>query len=84
MKLKTLFRRWLILNKRLLKKPSFVVILLLIPLLVGAMGIASTGEDVGLFTVALAAQDNEDELAQKVISSLTNGSQLFHFMVLDY
>lgn len=83
MKLKTLFRRWLILNKRLLKKPSFVVILLLIPLLVGAMGIASTGEDVGLFTVALAAQDNEDELAQKVISSLTNGTQLFHFIVCE-
>jgi len=81
--LKTLFRRWLIMNKRLLKKPSFVVILLLIPLLVAAMGIASTGEDVGLFTVALAMQDSEDEIAQDIISSLLDSTQIFRFLVCD-
>lgn len=81
--MKTLFRRWLILNKRLFKKASFVVILLLIPLLVAAMGIASAGEDIGLFTVALAAKDREDKLTQEVISSLTDGTQIFRFIVCD-
>ncbi len=83
MKMKTLLRYWLILNKRLLKKPGFVIILALIPLLVGAMGIVSGGQSSGMVTVALVAQNNEDPLAQELIRKLTDSSRLVHFVVCD-
>ena len=83
MKLMTLCRRWWILNKRLFKKPSFVMILLLIPLLVVAMQIVSAREDSGLLTVALAAQDGEDERAREIIARLTDSGQLVRFVTCD-
>lgn len=81
--MKTFLRRWWILQKRLLKKPAFLAILLLIPLLVGAMSLVSTGERSGIVTVALAAQNSDDPLSQELLSSLADSSTLMTFMVCD-
>lgn len=71
---------WL-LNKRLYRKPAFLAILLLIPILVFGYGIAAR-EESGMVTIVLA-QEGEDALAQQVIDELLGSSQLILFRVCD-
>lgn len=71
---------WL-LNKRLFRKPTFLVILLLIPLLVFGYGFTATGES-GMVTIVLA-QEGDDSLAQQVIADLLGSSQLILFREVD-
>ncbi len=80
--LKKLLMWYVLLNKRLLKKPGFVVILLLIPILVGALGIAAGG-DTGIVSVALACENNDDPLAKKITEELLSSSKLIRFTVCD-
>lgn len=69
---------WLLmLNKRLFRKPVFLVILALIPLLVFGYQ-AATREESGVLTIALA-QEGEDPLAAQVIDDLMDSSQLLRF-----
>ena len=81
-KIITFFQRFLILNKRILKKKIFLFILLLIPLSVASLAIASTG-DSGLITIALTAEDFSDPTASTVIDDLTTSDSLIHFVVAD-
>ena len=81
--MKTFLRRWWLLQKRLLKKPAFLAILLLIPLLVGAMSLVSTGESSGILSVALVAQNSDDPLSREILSTLTGSSKLMVFTVCD-
>ena len=81
-KIITFFQRFLILNKRILKKKVFLFILLLIPLSVASLAIASTG-DAGIITIALSAEDLTDPTASAVISDLTNSDSLIRFIVTD-
>ncbi len=67
---------WL-LNKRLFRKPTFLVLLLLIPLLVFGYGFVAGGES-GMVTIVLA-QEGEDSLAEQVIGDLLGSSQLILF-----
>ena len=71
--------KWIwLLNKRLLKRPVFPILLLLIPVLV--LGYSSiAGESGSLITVALA-QDGEDALASQVITDLIENTQLINFL----
>ncbi len=78
--MKLLMWFWL-LTQRLYKKPTFLVILLLIPALVLAYG-AAAKEDSGMITVALAQKDN-DPLAQAMIQSLDGSSQLIRCQICD-
>lgn len=64
---------WL-LNKRLLKKPSFVAILLLVPLVVASFAVASESKS-GMLTVAVAAEEKCDIYAQ-ILDRLEEGSGL--------
>lgn len=75
-----LLRRYLIFNKRLFKKISFLVILLLVPLLVFAMYTVSTKEESGVMTVSLAMQNPADPLAKEVTDSLLDSSPLIRFI----
>lgn len=70
------------LAKRLCKKPSFLVILLLIPLVAGLYAAATAGQS-GVVTVALAAEDPADPMAAQVIGRLTGSSQLIEFVTTD-
>ena len=81
-KIVTFFQRFLILNKRILKKKVFLCILLLIPLSVAALAIASAG-DSGLVTIALSAEDLSDPTASAIIDDLIGSDSLIHFIVAD-
>lgn len=74
------FLKWCyLLNKRLYRKPVFLVILLLIPLLTFSYTSLSR-DDSGIMTIALAQEDSTDELATQIIADLMNGSQLIRFL----
>ena len=79
-KIKEFFTRWLLLNKRLLKKPVFVAILLLVPLLVSALAITGRNQQSGVLTVALACVDNADPLATEITNDLVNTPSLIRFV----
>lgn len=82
-KIKMFFRRYFILSKRLLKRPGFLAILLLVPILVGAMGIAADNGDSGVLTVALAMQDQEDKTAREIVDGLLRKDSLIRFEFYD-
>lgn len=74
---KTLLWLWL-LTKRLYKRPTFLILLVLIPALVLGYG-AAAGEDSGVVTVALARED-ADPLALQVIEKLCSDTQLIRYL----
>ena len=61
---------WLwLLTKRLYKKPTFLVLLALIPALV--LGYSTVArQDSGVVTIALAAYDNNDPMANAIMDDL--------------
>lgn len=71
---------WL-LNKRLFRKPTFLLILLLIPVLVFGYGFTGN-EESGMVTIVLA-QEGEDDLATQVIEDLQGSSRLILFRQCD-
>lgn len=71
---------WL-LNKRLFRKPTFLAILLLIPVLVFGYGLGAQGES-GMVTIVLA-QEGEDPLSAQVIEDLLGSSKLILFQQCD-
>ncbi|MBQ9747995.1 MAG: hypothetical protein IJV98_04345 [Clostridia bacterium] len=79
----TLARRYALLCKRLFKKPGFLMILLLVPLLVLALHTVNTREESGMMTVALAMQDPEDEIAREIVDSLLEDASLIRFTVCE-
>jgi len=79
--MKQILKWFLLLNKRLYKKISFLLILLLIPVLVfGYSNVAQ--ESSGVLTVALA-QTGEDAMASDVIDTLTSENSLVRFLACD-
>lgn len=71
---------WLVLlTKRLFKKPAFLAILILIPLVVFAYGLTAQ-EDSGMLTIVLSAQSPEDDLSQLLISELKESSNIIRFV----
>lgn len=74
--------KWmLLLNKRLYKKVTFLLILLLIPVLVMGYGSAAQ-EESGILTIALA-QKGDDPMAMSVMQELKNGSNLLRFVLCN-
>ena len=78
-KIKTFLRRYYILSKRLLKKPAFIIILALVPLLVLATTIISEEGDSGVLTVALAVEDKNDEISNEIVNSFINSDSIIRF-----
>ncbi len=78
-KIKRIFTCLSLFNKRFLKKPGFIALLLVVPCLVLALNIASKGES-GMVTVALAAKDKTDVLASQIMDEIADGSSLIRFV----
>ncbi len=74
-----LLRFWL-LSKRLYKKPAFLVILLLIPLLTVGYS-AAAQEESGMLTIALAAEDAQDALSADLLREIEQSSELIRFCI---
>lgn len=80
--MKTLKKAWLwfrILCKRLYKKPVFLVLLALIPLLSWGYSVAA-GEESGMVTVLLA-QEGNDPLTDEIFADLQGSSQFLRFQI---
>lgn len=76
------FRRFLLLNKRLLKKPTFVIVILLIPLIALSLNFLSEGE-AGIVTVALSREDENDAYAKKLCDEIVENTSLISFIIAD-
>ena len=79
--MKRLFKWFLLLNKRLYKKLSFILILLLIPVLVFSYSNVAQ-QDSGVLTVALA-QVGDDPMATGVIRDLMEENSLVRFLACE-
>ena len=74
--------KWLLMmTKRLYKKLTFLLILLLIPALVLGYGVAARDES-GVLTIALA-QEGSDPMAQAVIADLMDDPSLIRFVLCE-
>ena len=75
--------KWmLLLTKRLLKKPAFTVILILIPVLAISMSRASEDAN-GLMTVCLATDGERDEIAEAVMKDFEGGDSVVLFKIFE-
>lgn len=79
--MKNMGKWFLLLNKRLYKKVTFLLILVLIPVLVMGYG-AVAREESGVLTVALACE-GEDPTATQIMQELKDGSNLIRFVICD-
>ena len=71
---------WLwLLTKRLYKKPTFVALLALIPVLLTLYGVVSR-QDSGLVTIALAREDPADTVAEELMEQLHQSNRLMVFL----
>lgn len=69
------------LSKRLYKKPTFLILMVLIPILVLGYTAISGGES-GIVTIGLAYEEN-DPLTQEIFADLQNSSELMAFHVFE-
>lgn len=73
---------YFLLNKRLLKKPSFLLILGLVPLLAAGMRLAAQGES-GVLRVALHMRNSEDELSAQIVEEFMESRGIFHYILCE-
>lgn len=74
---------WLILlNKRLLKKPIFLILLCCIPLATAAVNFMAKQES-GFFTIVLCSEDPNDPTAQAVMETLTEHDDAVRFHITE-
>ena len=67
--LKTLLIRYFLLCKRLLKRPSFILILLLVPAFSLITNLTAT-EDTGFVRIAVSCEDRSDDISASLIDEL--------------
>lgn len=76
--MKKILKWFLMLSKRLYKKPSFLVLLLLIPFCVFAFSFAAK-QDSGFVHVILAQTNGDDPISSEVIRSLSEETSIIRF-----
>ncbi len=79
-KLKKLMLWYHMFNKRLLHKYSFILILVLVPILVPVAKLAMS-EDSSILKVALVS--NESKSAEEIVKSLSNKKSIIKYIVFD-
>lgn len=77
-----LFIWFWMLSKRLFKKPSFLVILLLIPAVIFFYGKAAQDES-GVMTVVLTQEDSTEPISCEIIDTLVGSSPLIRYKYMD-
>lgn len=77
-----IIKRYCLLNKRLFKKYSFLLILCLVPVMVGAMNIMSQ-EERGIVSIALCLKNPDDELAAGIIDEFMEKDSVFRYIFCD-
>lgn len=79
--MKKMFKWLFLLNKRLYKKLTFVLILVSIPLLVFGYGILAE-EESGVLTISLASEE-ESELADSIMHDLRDSTNLIRYIICE-
>lgn len=73
---------YILLNKRLFKKWSFLLILCIVPLLVAGMRLAAQQES-GIVTIALCMRNPADKLAAGIVEELQADSNVLRYVVCE-
>lgn len=73
---------YILLNKRLFKKWSFLLILCLVPLLVAGMRLAAQ-QDSGIVTIALCMRNPQDELSAQIVEQLKRDDDVLRYVVCE-
>ena len=71
-----------LLTKRFFKKPVFILILALIPLLVVALNIVAN-QDSGVASVALVQENKEDKLSSEIVEDLLSENSIIRYVQSD-
>ena len=74
---------YLMLNKRLLKKTGFIVILCMIPVFAFVFYLCSKEDEGSFMRIALAVENTEDKLAVEVMEKLHEDTAVFQFTICD-
>lgn len=74
--------RYILLQKRLFKKWSFIVILCMVPLLAACMRLAA-GQDSGIVTIAVCLRDPSDETAVHALERLKEADGVLRYVYCD-
>jgi len=82
MKIKKIALWYFLFSKRLLKRTSFVLILLCIPLLTFLFSLAAEDADTGFLRIALSAEDNSP-LAREVMEKLDGDDGIVYFYIAE-
>lgn len=73
---------YILLNKRLFKKWSFLLILCIVPMLVAGMRLASQQES-GIVTIALYMRNPADELSAGIVEQLQSDRDVLRYVVCE-
>lgn len=74
---------YFLLNKRLFKKMSFLLILCLVPIMVGGMRLVAQ-EESGIVRIALCMENPEDELSVSIVDELMNeGNDVIRYVLCE-
>lgn len=73
---------YVLLNKRLFKKWSFLLILAMVPLLVAGMRLGARQES-GIVTIALYLRDPQDELSMRVVAQLQEIDNVLQYVTCE-
>ena len=80
--MKRFFLWQFMINKRLLHKRIFVLLLFLVPLLVWGMSRISE-EDSGILTILISMEDAEDEIAGQVVEAVLQDDSILYYEVVE-
>lgn len=80
--IRRMLTRYFLLNKRLIKKYSFLLILCIVPLLVGGIRLLSK-EESGVARVVLCLPNPEDALASQVVEKLVNEEGILRYLFCE-
>lgn len=81
-KLKRILTWGFLLTKRIYKKPAFLIILILIPLVAFSLSLI-VKEDSGFVTIAICDESKGDELNTEIIKNITEDSSLIRFINVE-
>lgn len=73
---------YILLNKRLFRKWSFLLILCLVPLLVAGLRLAAQ-QDSGIVTIALCMRNPQDELSARIIEQLKGDDDVLRYVACE-
>ena len=81
-KIRKFFLWYALFTKRLIRRPAYLAVLLLVPLFAAAVAMFSRG-DSGVLTTALVMRNPEDPAAQAAVERLTAGDSILRCLVYE-